>query len=79
MVVVEYIIIIVSRTAIIGDLSVKIAKSCVDVLNYGLKDVGIIICMMVLRDDSGIEGYGRRRSELCNAALNMNQDTTSIE
>tara|TARA_B110000090_G_scaffold208993_1_gene264259 strand:- start:56 stop:202 length:147 start_codon:yes stop_codon:yes gene_type:complete len=33
------------------------------------------ISMMVMGDDSGIKGYGRRRSELSNAPLLMKQDT----
>jgi|TARA_B110000090_G_C13068355_1_gene326264 hypothetical protein len=32
-----------------------------------------------MSDDSDVEGYDRRRSEMCNAALHMKQDTTSIE
>ena len=36
------------------------------------------ISILVMINDSGIEGYDRRTPELSNAPLHMKQDTTSI-
>jgi len=51
----------------------------IDLLNLGIEDVRVIISMMLTCDAGVVVGYDRRRSRLCNVAINRKYDNYRTE